>query len=271
MTTASTLSLSQASFSLSSDPPRLGTDSLQLNVVGTSPSLSISEKTGSTIENLGIGSLGSVNSSILFRSAVDGLIANLGDGSDTLIFNSTSGVVNSTISMDGATGFNDTFVSNGGFVSSTVSTGGGNDSLGFSGYVSESSISAGAGNDTITFGSRSLVEDTNVNTGGGNDNLTFLGQVYGGGPNSQVSLGAGADTLVFGASSYVEGYSIDLGSDSNTDKLFFNAGLDVFQDIEITGASTGDTLFIGSGSFSGNYLFDGTNFANGSDTLTWLS
>ncbi len=269
-TAASTLSLGDSAFTLASSTGP-GTPTEQISVTGSYPSISVKSTTGSSIENLSIGVSGSdtVNNSVFFQSGVSGLDANLGGGADTLIFTSTSSVESSTISL-GTTSAADVFRADGGFNYSTVDTGGGNDTLSFSKSVLDSSVTTGGGNDSITFQANSLVYNTSVSTGTGNDSVTFLGSVFGG-ENSQISLGSGADTLVFGANSYVEGYAIDLGSDTSVDSVFFNAGLDDSQAIQITGANTGDTLFIGSGDFAGSYTYDGTDFTDGSDSLTWLT
>jgi hypothetical protein len=207
---------------------------------------------------------------------VSGLEANLGNSADTVTFSGP--VSGSTIDLDASQtdplGGADRFVAQGGFFNSTVNAGWGNDTLLFSQQVSGSTINTGVGNDQVIVGAGSTVDESNFDLGAGNDTISFEGLVFGTGGDDVIALGTGADTLVFGASSFVFGYSIDLGSDLDIDGIFFNSGLTEFQDITITGASLGDTLFIGAGGdplISGSYTFDGTYFSNTDDTLTFLS
>jgi hypothetical protein len=259
-----TLSLGETSFDLSDD---LNTT----KVSGRYPTLNVRSALGtsSTIDDLLVTTSAPASNNLLFSSGVNGLEADLGDCNDTLIFTSRSSVESSNIDLGAG---NDVFRADGGFNFSNVDAGSGNDTLTFNGLVLESlDINSGSGNDVLTFKSGTTIFDTTIATESGNDVVQFFGDVFGGGANSLISLGTGADTLVFGANSFVSGYNIDLGSDVSVDNVVFNAGLDESNDVTITGAGTGDSLFIGAGDFAGTYTFDGTDFSNDSDTLTWLT
>lgn len=275
MADASSLSLGQASFSLDADTSLFGTPPEQIRVkpIGTGKFFVSNQSAGSPIENLTLDTALSPDISsnkVQFGSAVSGLDANLGDGADTLTIKGA--VSGSTIAMDSTyVGGADRFVATGGFFESTVTTGAGNDTLIFAEEVQDSTVDTGAGNDQISVKSGSFVTATDFHTGDRNDILTFEGTVFVFGHESEISLGTGADTLIFGSNSFVSGYNIDLGSDNVRDKVFFNAGLDESNEVTISGANTGDYLFIGAGEFKGTYTFDGTDFSNDTDTLTWLT
>jgi hypothetical protein len=279
MPTATTLSLGQASSALGPDSTQFGTSVAELKIGGAGQNVVISNKTtGSPIENLTLDTAlsPSVSSSnVSFGSAVSGLDANLGDGTDTITF--TSSVSGSTIFTDStsnsAGGGGDRFTANGGISDSSVSTGAGNDTLLFAKEVIDSTIQTGTGNDNVTVQANSFASNSSFELGGGNDTLTFQGTVFGYGDKSFIDLGKGSDTLIFGANSYVAGYSIDLGgADGATDNVRFESGLAGFSDVQITGASTGDVLFIGgTGPSTGSYSFNGSVFVKGSDTLTLFS
>lgn len=296
MPDASTLSLGQSTFNLGPDITRSGTPPVELNVGGHGPAFFVSKLTPGPIDGLildtALSDPASSNSAI-FSSDVLNLDANLGDGSDSITF--TASVSNSTIFTDSTSasvsGGSDRFVANGIVSDSTISTGWGNDTLIFTSGVVGSSIQTGQGNDSVIF-SKEVIEST-IETGGGNDKvnvqafvsdtsfelgdgsdtLTFGANLVGFGSNSFIELGDGADTLIFGANSLVFGYSIDLGAaDAAIDSVQFGGSLDETNLIQITGASSGDILIIGAGSFAGSYTFaDGVGFTDGTDTLTWLS
>ena len=280
MPSASSLSLGQSGFALVADSDGLGTPNVQgpFNGGSSTSFLVNNAVVGSPIENLTLNtdlSPPTSSTNVSFGSAVSGLDANLGDGADTIAFNSA--VVDSTIFTDltptSGAGGGDRFVANGGVFGTTINTGAGNDTLLFSKELFDSTIATGAGNDQVTVNPGSFVSNSSFSLGDGNDVLTFQGVVFGFGETSSISLGTGADTLIFGSNSYVAGYSIDLGgADAAIDSVTFSSGIDESNALQITGASAGDVLLIGAGSFAGTWAFeDGTGFTDGSDTLTWLT
>lgn len=296
MPVASTLSLGQSTFNLGPDTTRPGTPPNELNVGGSGKNVFISKLTSGSIDGLildtALSDPASSNSAI-FSSEVLNLDANLGDGSDSITF--TASVSSSTIFTDSTStsvsGGSDRFVANGIVSDSTVSTREGNDTLIFASGVVGSSIQTGEGNDSVIFskeaigstietgggndrvGVQAFVSDTSFELGDGSDTLTFGANLVGFGSNSFIELGDGADTLIFGANSFVFGYSIDLGgADAAIDSVQFGGSLDESNLTQIAGASSGDILIIGAGSFAGSYTFaDGVGFTDGTDTLTWLS
>ena len=95
-----------------------------------------------------------------------------------------------------------------------------------------SEIFFGSGDDSISFGSRSNILDA-----------TF-------------SLGEGEDTLVFGSGSILDNVLIDLGDDSSIDLVRFSDTVSL-GGVTISGADTGDILYIGADQY----------FYGGSDTI----
>lgn len=232
---------------------------------------------GAPIENLTLDSTRTSASSrteFTFRSPVSGLEATFSDGRDTITF--LDAITGSTIQTDatpsGRIGGDDRLVASAGLFDSTVRTGAGRDTLLFSKEVFDSTIDTGSGNDQITLTSGSIVSNTSFSLGAGNDTLTVQGGVLGNDGNSLISLGRGADTLMARPGSSVTGTTIDLGgADGAIDQVQFLGELDPSDAIRITGASLGDLLVIGAGAFTGTYSYDGSFFANGSETLTWLT
>ena len=136
MPSASSLSLGQSDFALVPDSDGLGTPNVQgpFNGGSSTSFLVNNAVVGSPIENLTLNtdlSPPTSSTNVSFGSAVSGLDANLGDGADTIAFNSA--VVDSTIFTDltptSGAGGGDRFVANGGVFGTTINTGAGNDTL----------------------------------------------------------------------------------------------------------------------------------------------
>jgi Ca2+-binding RTX toxin-like protein len=144
----------------------------------------------------------------------------------------------------------------------TISTGGGDDTL-IANDINKGTISLGSGdnsaitgelkNTTFTAGSGAdsfIITDkansVRISAGAGDDTLIFGGKVT----DSTVLLGQGADVLDFSAR--VQNTWIDLGNDANVDQVSFFSKGDIGSGTQIFGAGDGDLLIIGGE----EYTFD---------------
>ncbi|MEU9452771.1 calcium-binding protein [Streptomyces sp. NPDC048277] len=159
------------------------------------------------------------------------LIANLGDGNDTLTYKNATDQV---------------------YFYAEISLGAGNDKATDSGRLDGAYVSGDAGNDTITVGAEGLAwggdgNDT-INAGGG-DNIVQGGNgddtLHGGNGTQYLSGDAGKDTITGGTGADIlyggSGNDVLYGNSGN-DKLYGNSGND-----KLYGGAGNDTLSGGPG------------------------
>ena len=107
--------------------------------------------------------------------------------------------------------------------------------------------------DTLVFGASSEFIKSNFNLGAGNDLVNFGANTYF--DSTSIDLGAGNDTIVFGASgsSNLSGLSVSLGGGSDVIRFVGASASDLGSITDyIADASSDDTLYIGSTSYSYN-------------------
>ena len=193
--------------------------------------------------NLGDGkssvSSGSGDDVITFQNGAAGTEINTGTGSDTLFLKGEF--------------FQDTFNLSKELGSELVS---GSDYL----FASSNSIfdsttlnSYNTAGDTLVFGASSDFINSNFNLGSGNDLVNFGANTYF--DSTSIDLGAGNDTIVFGASdiSHLSGLSVSLGGGSDVIRFVGASARDLGSITDyIADASSDDTLYIGSTSYSYN-------------------
>ena len=227
---------------------------------------------------------GSGNDYADFRSTATNLIFQGDTGNDTVIFRknvaSNFGEKSSVYSGSG----DDVITFQGGAEHTEINTGTGSDTLFLKGeffedtfnlskelgselesgsdylFASSNSIfdsttlnSSNLAGDTLVFGSSSEFIKSNFNLGAGNDLVNFGANTYF--DSTSIDLGAGNDTIVFGASgsSNLSGLSVSLGGGSDVIRFVGASASDLGSITDyIADASSDDTLYIGSTSYSYN-------------------
>ena len=134
-------------------------------------------------------------------------------------------------------------------------------------FEAGSQINSGnQGGDTLIFANGLQFWDSSMNLGSGADSLIFGANAdfYG----STLATGAGPDTIVFGANTAFDATTLDLGGSGNN-VIWFN-GDNALNDggLSITGASAGDTLFIGAVAYGYN---TGTSNFTLTDGTAWTT
>jgi hypothetical protein len=267
---ANTLSLGQAGYQLLELDPTVPGSSVTTTMRGTTTSRIFDVRnaagSGTTIENLSIGtdwvgtSTAGANSGdysdVVTTTAnvydpTAGLVANMGDGRDTLnLFGNADGAsIEMDASQDSPTGGYDLLNAQKSFTNSTAAMGAGNDTVRVSGSADGSAFFLGEGNDSlyIAGASQGVTADGGAGTdfmtfvgaqtdvlafgGEGNDSITFTGGISGT-PGYQpfefgsagVAGGAGNDTIVFGTTSSSSNFAISTGE--GVDVLKLNGSID---------------------------------------------
>lgn len=127
--------------------------------------------------------------------------------------------------------------------------------------------SGNTGGDTLIFANGLQFWDSSMNLGSGADSLIFGANAdfYG----STLATGAGPDTIVFGANTAFNATTLDLGGSGNN-VIWFN-GDNALNDggLAITGASEGDTLFIGAVAYGYNTGTSNFTFTDGTAWTTY--
>jgi hypothetical protein len=128
--------------------------------------------------------------------------------------------------------------------------------------ISSSNLNFGTTNDVLVIGSSSA---NTVNMGSGNDRLS----VNFASSSDTFNTGSGSDSVVFGGN--VTNTSVNLGSDAMSDVVRLAQGASI-TGLVITGAGTGDVLFIGTTQY--NYTTGDntwTNIGNSADKKSYNS
>ena len=228
---------------------------------------------------------GSGNDYADFRSSATNLIFQGDTGNDTVIFrkNVASNFGDEISSVYSGSG-NDVITFQDGAAGTEINTGTGSDTLFLKGeffqdtfnlskelgselesgsdylFASSNSIfesttlnSSNIAGDTLVFGASSEFINSNFNLGSGNDLVNFGANTYF--DSTSIDLGAGNDTIVFGASdiSHLSGLSVSLGGGSDVIRFVGASARDLGSITDyIADASSDDTLYIGSTSYSYN-------------------